>query len=332
MSTPFLSFPLIFLFFYFNTSPPVLPQEVQDEPAEGEEDEDAGPEDPLVLAGAALDHADGVAADAEGVGDAVEAALGVLEHVALGAEVAEHGLPAGDVLVEGGVGAREEVLLAHRVRLARVVAAAHAHLAPAHDPAAAVPVRRDGGGGGRGRGGGVGVGVLGGRGREGPAAEQLGPVLVVRRVLAPRLERLQLRPELRQLGPEVARALVRLLLLRRVQLLLRQRRVLVQRAREGRQRGRERAEGRGRRGAIGRGGREGGEVREVPLDGGGLLQGRVELRILLPGGTKEKLEGGWIQCGGGGGIEARTGSGYLTIVYAYCWSELNGGGRLGMFG
>ena len=57
-----------------------------------EEDDDAGPEDPLVLLGAALDHAYGVAADAERVGDAVHLLLGVLEHVALGAQVSEHGL------------------------------------------------------------------------------------------------------------------------------------------------------------------------------------------------------------------------------------------------
>ena len=72
--------------------PNLSPQEVQAQPAEEEEDDDAGPEDPLVLLGAALDHAYGVAADAERVGDAVHLLLRVLEHVALGAQVPEHGL------------------------------------------------------------------------------------------------------------------------------------------------------------------------------------------------------------------------------------------------
>ena len=72
--------------------PNLSPQEVQAQPAEQEEDDDAGPEDPLVLLGAALDHAYGVAADAERVGHAVHLLLRVLEHVALGAQVSEHGL------------------------------------------------------------------------------------------------------------------------------------------------------------------------------------------------------------------------------------------------
>lgn len=162
-----------------------------DQPTEAKEDDDAGPEDPLVLLGPPLDHADGVPADAERVGDAVQAALGILEHVPLGAEVAQHGLAAGYVLVEGGVGAGEEVLLPHGVRLARVVAAAHAHLAVAvaDDAAAAIAIRRDRvGRGGGGRGVGVSVGILRGRGVEGPAAEELGAVLVVGGLLALRLE------------------------------------------------------------------------------------------------------------------------------------------------
>lgn len=73
---------------------------VDDEPAEGEEDNDAGPEDPFVLLGSALDHADGVAADAERVGGAVEPALGAFKHLALIAQVAQDGSAAVEKLVE----------------------------------------------------------------------------------------------------------------------------------------------------------------------------------------------------------------------------------------
>lgn len=125
------------------------------------------------------------------------------------------------------------------MRLARVVTTTHAQLAAPNNTPAAIPIRWHGGG--RRRGVGVGIRVLGGRGGEGPAAEQLGAVLVVRGIVAPRFEPVELGAELRELGAEVAQALVSLVLLGRVEFLPGQGRVLVQRAREGRQRGRERA-------------------------------------------------------------------------------------------
>ena len=65
---------------------------MQAKPAEQKEDDDAGPKNPLVLFSAPLDHAYGVAADAERVGHAVQSLLGVLEHIALRAQVSEYGL------------------------------------------------------------------------------------------------------------------------------------------------------------------------------------------------------------------------------------------------
>jgi hypothetical protein len=75
-------------------------QIVDDEPAKGEEDDDSGPEDPFVLLGSSLDHAYRVAADAQGVGHAVQASLGALEHFPLLAQVAQDGPAAIQELVE----------------------------------------------------------------------------------------------------------------------------------------------------------------------------------------------------------------------------------------
>ena len=119
-----------------------------------------------------------------------------------------------DVIVQSIVRLREEVLLPQRMRLARIVVAAHLQLAAAHDAAAPVPIRRNAR---RARArGGVRVGVLGRGCGERSAAEEFGAVGSVLGVLAGLLEGVELHAEFGELGAEVANALVGLLLLRRV--------------------------------------------------------------------------------------------------------------------
>lgn len=94
---------------------------MDDEPTKGEEKHDAGPEDPFVLLGPPLHHADRFAADAQRVGDAVQLPLSALEHLPLLAQIAQHGPAALEVFVQLCVGGRHEALLAQRVRFARLV-------------------------------------------------------------------------------------------------------------------------------------------------------------------------------------------------------------------
>ena len=162
-----------------------------------------------------------------------------------------------DVIIQSAIRLREEVLLPQRMRLARVVIAAHVQLAAAHDTTAAISIRRDAGGGRTARtggsGSGIGVRVLRGGSGEGAAAEELRAVGGVLGVLAGLLQGVELGAQVGELGAEVADALVGLLLLGRVQLLPRQRRVLVEGPREGRQRRRDGAQRGGGRRRIGRG-------------------------------------------------------------------------------
>lgn len=269
---------------------------MQHQPAKQEKHDHARPEDPLVLPRPPLDHADGIARHAQRVGDRVQPLLGALEHLPLRAQVAEHGLPARDVVVQRRVGVREEVLLAQRVVLARHIAAAHvapaaaatpapargAGMSPTTAAAAAATVAR-----------GVRVGVLRGGCDVGPAAEQLGAVLGVVGLVAGGLQGLEVAAVLGQLGAEVADALVGFLLLRRVELLLGERGVLVDGLLEG---GEGRGEGAQRRGGegVGGGGGAGGgrgvggdceglraECREVFADGGALFESAVEGCVLV---------------------------------------------------
>jgi hypothetical protein len=102
---------------------PGLPQEVQHKPAEEKEDDDAGPEDPLVLFRSALNHADRVSADAQGICNAVQPLLRALEHVPLAAQVAQHSPASVEKLVELVRRLVHEGVLAERMRFARVVGA-----------------------------------------------------------------------------------------------------------------------------------------------------------------------------------------------------------------
>lgn len=233
---------------------------MQTQPAEPKEDHDARPEYPLILPRPLLDHANGVARDAQRVGDRVQPLLRVLQHVLLRAQVAEHGLPPRDVLVQRVVRAGEEVLLPQRVLFPRQVVAPHQAVpvttttttpharAAARVPrmpaaaAAIAPIRT-----GRGcrAGGAAGVGVLGRGAHVRPPAQQLVPALAVERLVARALEGLEVLAVLGQLVAEIADALVRLLLLRGVELLLRQGIVLVDRPLEGCEGGAEGAQGGG---------------------------------------------------------------------------------------
>lgn len=127
---------------------------MQHQPAKQEKDDDARRKDPFVLPRAALHHADCIAAHAQRVGDAVQPLLRALEHLALLGQVAQHGLPAGDVVVERLVGAREEVLLAEGVGLAHLVGGPHGWGCGRGAAVARVE------GGLSGRRGGLGVGVF----------------------------------------------------------------------------------------------------------------------------------------------------------------------------
>lgn len=94
------------------------------------------------------------------------------------------------------------------------------------------------------------VRVLGGR-HVRPSSQQLVPVLAVQHLVARGLQRIHLLPVGRELGAEVADALVGLLLLGRVELLLREGVVLVDGLLEGGQRCAEGAEGGGAEDGIG---------------------------------------------------------------------------------
>jgi hypothetical protein len=78
----------------------VLSQEMEHQPAKQEEYYDTSKEDPFVLLCPSLHHADSVAANAQGVSDAVESLLGALKHLALLAQIAQDSLPARNVVIQ----------------------------------------------------------------------------------------------------------------------------------------------------------------------------------------------------------------------------------------
>lgn len=73
---------------------------MEHQPAKQEEHHHTSKEDPFVLLCSSLHHADRIAADAKGVGNAVKSLLGALEHLALLAQVAEDSLSARNVVVK----------------------------------------------------------------------------------------------------------------------------------------------------------------------------------------------------------------------------------------
>ena len=75
------------------------PQPVQDQGAKSEEDNDTSPEDPFVLLGSALDHANGVSADAKGIGDTVQPPLSAFEDLPLLSKITQHGSASVEELV-----------------------------------------------------------------------------------------------------------------------------------------------------------------------------------------------------------------------------------------
>lgn len=287
---------------------------MQTQPAEQKEHHDARPKDPLILPRPPLDHANGIAGHAQGVGDRVQPLLRALQHLPLRAQVTQHRLAARNVLVERVVRARKEILLPHRVLLARDIAAAHSPVAGCgcccrcrcrraeQPPTRARVLRvvvstiRRGGARRSSTRGSIGVGVFRGGGHVGPAAEEFVAVLAVQDLVAGGLEGVELAAVAGELGAEVSDALVGFVLLGGVELLLRERVVLVdglleggERDGEGAERGGAEGGGGGRRG-VGRvwrgGGREGlgGELGEVFADRGALFQSTVEGCVLVGGG------------------------------------------------
>ena len=102
------------------------PEVVDDQETKSEEDDRSGPEDPLVLLCAPFHHSNGVAADAQGVRNAVQLALCPLENLALLAEVAEHSTSTVEEFIDLGIGGREEVLFTKSVVFAFIGAASGA--------------------------------------------------------------------------------------------------------------------------------------------------------------------------------------------------------------
>lgn len=94
---------------------------MQNRPAKQKEDQHSTPENPLILARAPLDHANGVTAHAQCIGNAIQAALRALKDLALLTQIGEHGAPAVQEVVELGVRAGEEGLLTQGVCLAVIV-------------------------------------------------------------------------------------------------------------------------------------------------------------------------------------------------------------------
>lgn len=70
-----------------------LPQKVQYEPAEQEENDDSRPENPLILLCPPLHHAYRISADAERIRHTVQPPLRSLKHVSLMPQITQHGAP-----------------------------------------------------------------------------------------------------------------------------------------------------------------------------------------------------------------------------------------------
>jgi hypothetical protein len=88
---------------------------VQNRPAKQKENQHTTPENPLILARAPLDHPNGIAAHAQRIGNAIQAALRAFEDLALLAQIGEHGAAAVQEVVKLVVRAGEEGLLAQGV-------------------------------------------------------------------------------------------------------------------------------------------------------------------------------------------------------------------------
>lgn len=99
---------------------------MQTQPAEPKEDNNARPEDPLILPSPPFNHPNRVPRNPKRVSDRVKLLLRALEHLPLRAQVAQHRLAPRDVLVQRRVSASEEILLPQRVVLPRDVVTTHA--------------------------------------------------------------------------------------------------------------------------------------------------------------------------------------------------------------
>lgn len=201
---------------------------MQHQPDKAKEDNDSSPEDPLVLHGPALHHTDRIATDSEGVGNAIEFALRVFQHVLLRAQTAQHFSAALNVFIQLGIILLEEGVFAQRMGLARRRLGPAAKREPACCPgpwrrskcrSLRIDVLR--------------VRVLGRLRGMGPAAKQLASVLCRQPLVPVPLQVGVALPVVAQLAAESLDALIGLFGFGRVELLLGCVGVVVNRAREG---------------------------------------------------------------------------------------------------
>jgi len=160
--------------------PPTSPQIMQHQPTEQKEHHHARPKYPLILLCPPLHHANCIPADSQRIRHIIQPPLRPLEHLALVAQIAQHGAPPVQKLVELRVGLRKEGVLAEGVRLAGSVGVGM-RVGGVRVCRVCVGVRVWGACGGKGRGGGgvrgergLGVGVLRRAGVVGTAAEEFG--------------------------------------------------------------------------------------------------------------------------------------------------------------
>lgn len=160
--------------------PPALPQIMQHQPTKQKENHHARPKYPLILLRPPLHHPNRIPANPQRIRHIVQPPLRALEHLALVAQIAQHGAPPVQKLVELRVGLRKEGVLAEGVRLARGVGVS-VRTYGVGVCCVRVGVRVWGACGGEGRRGawvrgerGLGVGVLGRASVVGTAAEELG--------------------------------------------------------------------------------------------------------------------------------------------------------------
>ena len=94
---------------------------MEDQPNEQHKDDDAGPEDPLVLLSSPLHHPDGVTADTQRIPHTVQLPLRTLQHVSLLVQISEYRTSSVQEAVELGASGVEERGLAEGVVMLGVV-------------------------------------------------------------------------------------------------------------------------------------------------------------------------------------------------------------------
>lgn len=202
---------------------------MQHQPTEQEENHHASPKDPLILLRPPLNHPDRIATDPQRVANRVQLPLRILHDFSLLIQIPQHRLAPRNVIVERRVRAPKEILLPQRMLLAARVPGAQYAAVALHPPRLRQAIRpgmrysipsTTRSAACRRRTSSTRIRILRRTGHKRPASQQLGAVLRVHVFLALGFQRVQLRAEVVQLGPEVAHPLVGLFLLGGVELLL----------------------------------------------------------------------------------------------------------------